>query len=365
MIDRVGEQADNYDAGRVQQSTSDSEHCPSCSDGDERSTPVCLTDGGHPTAQEVIERRTDIDMTDAVEVDHYPKESVLAAYRVGDEHIVVTNEDKTEQAQIKRVQATRAAVLQGERLWTIPSDWTVDAKIRVDGTQSLLCRLPKKGNVIVECPSTKSSTLSRYEVVKVGNLRNNLVDKPDIKQMARIHRKLEEQDETDSELLDALDEFGIRWGDFEYDYRAYFDKWGNRAVNSVLHTGDVTILDSRVLNPWDEEQSFLHLLPNVPKISDHAEEISEILVDAGVVSLYPRFEIDVYNWHDVPIGYHIEALIELGCTPTEAVDYLLIEERRRSRAWAKSPISPWADSRGVTEATVRENIAAAKEQIPR
>lgn len=363
VIDGVVEQTTNDDADTTQQSADESEQCISRYEGRECTSPVCVTDGGQPTAREVLEQCTYVDVDSAEEVEYYPNESVEVAYHGSDEHVIATAVDNTDDIEIERVPATRTAVLKEEKLWTIPSNWYVGAKIREDGTESLLCHIPEGGNVVVECPSSESSTVSRYEVSKLGRVKYDLVDIPKAKRMHQAHDKVEGQANAETGLLQALEELAIRWRDFVWQYQAHFEKRGDKAVKEIINGDDLAVLDSWVLNPWDDEQTFSHLLPDHQCIQSHAEEISEIMVEAGVVSLYPRVEITVSNWRRYPVGYQMKALIELGCTPTEAVDYLLIEQRRKSPEWARSPISPWADTRGVTEATIRNNIAAVEKRL--
>lgn len=52
----------------------------------------------------------------------------------------------------------------------------------------------------------------------------------------------------------------------------------------------------------------------------------------------------------------LTALIKKGCSPAEALDYHMTKERGLSQ-------TEWAEQRGVTDQTVSENIAKAREKL--
>lgn len=76
--------------------------------------------------------------------------------------------------------------------------------------------------------------------------------------------------------------------------------------------------------------------------------------EEDVVSLRPDIQFTVEDRENLPVGYDVHSLIDAGCTPAEAVDYIMCGLR------GEYPLS-WARTRGVTKETVKENITTVED----
>lgn len=94
----------------------------------------------------------------------------------------------------------------------------------------------------------------------------------------------------------------------------------------------------------------LGLLDTDAEISSHQHDDGSVLLSALSDDAERRL-LDTFEADDTLVQ-----LIRHGCTPPEAVDYLLVEER----GWSQTA---WADVRGVGQGSVSENVSKARDKL--
>ena len=94
----------------------------------------------------------------------------------------------------------------------------------------------------------------------------------------------------------------------------------------------------------------LELLENDEEIRQHLHDDGSLMLSGLSANAEERFMTHFESESD------LTRLIRTGCSPSEAVDYLMVEER----GWTQSA---WADVRGIGQGSVSENVAKAKEEL--
>jgi hypothetical protein len=94
----------------------------------------------------------------------------------------------------------------------------------------------------------------------------------------------------------------------------------------------------------------LELMQDSEEIAAHTHDDGAVLLSA----LSDDAESELLETFE-PMG-DIERLIRAGCSPSEAVDYLMVEERGYTQ-------SAWADVRSIGQSSVSGNVAGAKDEL--
>ncbi|WP_128224984.1 hypothetical protein [Halobacteriaceae bacterium SHR40] len=293
-----------------------------------------------------------------VEVQRDAGNRVVSAFRDDDAHLIVIRERETDDVQLKRVPATRTAVVKHEKLWTIPSNWEERIRIRDEPADYLVCHIPESGvDVVVQMPGQNQATDSQFRVEKFGTLEIEIADEPKYNRLHKAIVSLEAQDETPEEVVAALRTLAENWRTFTWKYTSHMRKWGHKAVWRYFTRDDVATVDSWVIDPWEGDRDITHLIWESTGIGGEIRgQLVSRLLEAGVVSPCPEMHLKFEERRDSPVGYEMEALIEAGCAPTAAIDYVMVVLRGGSA-------SAWARSRDVSEERVHEHISAVEETL--
>lgn len=288
-------------------------------------------------------------------VRRYSADGTLYAYRDGGEHVVVSRGREAPHRWTKRVPAERTAVVEGEQLWTIPDNWTKKLTIRTGETSSAIYRIPGSGvDVLVSIPSNTYLIDAWYGVKKVGQMEISFdEDEVDGDAFAEHiegdtwdHPRFEEVLDTvnrefhrfERELVDDINEFAeeMFW-DSVGDHEPVVENYSVRADY------DIYPVDEPLNRVFDFHP-------------DLAKPVTEDLRESGAVPYYPTLEVAVSSRKSLPEGFDATALVEAGCSPSEAVDYQMVE------IVGKTP-SEWADVRGTDESTVSTSVTEATRKL--
>lgn len=306
-----------------------------------------IPDGGRTTEADAIE-------TSNEGIQQYAEGPFVSVVQDGDKHLIVRC-SSDEGVEMKRVPATREAVVQNEKLWTIPSNWDPTVRIRGEPNDTLVYIIPESGvSVVLEMLNEEQVYDERFRVKRFGHFRITIADEPDRSNLGNAFERLQAEDDLPEDLLDALKSVGNNWQKFDHRYRSYMRKWGTKAAGSVVDGETLAVVDSWRINPWREDQEIGHIIWKAARIEDGLRgRVANLLIEEDVVSLCPDIQLTVEDRENLPVGYDVQSLIDAGCTPAEAVDYIMCVLR------GQSPRS-WARTRGVTEETVEENITTVE-----
>lgn len=222
----------------------------------------------------------------------------VSVARDGDEYLIVgSNESEREEdaVSIERVPAIRHAVVQGERLWRIPDNWTQHLHVHYDDAPDrILYWIPDPAvNVVVRTLRQDDSDDIRYEVEHVGSAVPQLDEEPDRDELRGLISTVEEQDDESEAVLVALQRVEDKWHQFVREYRGDIDKRGSEMVWGMFKTEGQGIVESWSINPWETEQDITRFIPGSRDIDNEVlSQVAIRLVDAGVVSPSPAFAVD-------------------------------------------------------------------------
>ena len=317
-----------------------------------------IADGG----LEVRDYRGDLERSDAL-VRSYttPPGERLYAYRTddGDHHIVVSRGNEPSDRWEKRVPAERDRLVPGEQLWTIPDNWELRVRdSRDDHAMGLFYNDEIDTWARISIPTNNWLTDAWYGVKAVGDLEvepdGNLGSSYDVRQYADEFEQQHEGEEV-AEDAEAFRAVADGWDEVEEELRLTLD-WVRdegieqlRAADQPLSTSDWEVeFRNRVFRSGDA-------LERAADLSDYEIPTSE-LVDqlrrADLLPGYYRFELGLDD-SGIDMEYYMQALIEAGCSPPEALDYYMVEIADMTQ-------SEWADERGIAQPSVSGNIKDAK-----
>jgi hypothetical protein len=94
----------------------------------------------------------------------------------------------------------------------------------------------------------------------------------------------------------------------------------------------------------------LDLLETDDEIQEHIHDDGSLLLSGLSADAEDRLMAQFEHESD------LMRLIRGGCSPSEAVDYLIVEER----GWTQSA---WAEVRGIGQQSVSENVAKARDKL--
>lgn len=261
---------------------------------------------------------------------------------------------------MKHVPAERRAVLKQQRLWRIPDNWEHFVRIANDHSpDEILYHIPESGvYVVVVDLEQKDGARSGYRVDTIGKLVIEITDMPDKMALIEVLERIDdgEADDVSAEVRDALRLLLDRWLSFERAYLSYYKKWSDkRAWNEFKADRDVTF-DAWSIDPWEQQQNIGHLIEKVCHSRvEVSTSVNELLMEADVVSPSPTVTITIQETQ-FPMGYRVQALVEAGCSPSQAVDYLAERFENESRG-------SWESARDADDSMVRENVRAARDAL--
>jgi len=311
-----------------------------------------------------VHRRTHETRTERDEQDitQSAGDNTVSVVRDGDEYLVIGSDAEnaeTDSIGIDREPAIRHAVVQGEQLWRIPNNWKQYLRVRNDDApDQILYRIPDPSVcVVVRAPQQDDINDTRYLVEKVGSVETPLVETPDREAHRDLISKIEEQDDASEAVLKQLRNIEDQWVDFDRTYKQYMKKWGDEEVWGLFQTKDERVVESWSFDPWEADQDITEFVPAHHKIdTDVLSRVAARLVNAGVVSPSPAFEVRIKDGEMLPPGYFVQALAESGCSPAEIVDWIMVKTRGHTP-------STWSDVRDEHEPEIKKNVSAADKTL--
>ncbi|EMA70317.1 hypothetical protein C462_10737 [Halorubrum distributum JCM 13916] len=257
------------------------------------------------------------------------------------------------------VPATRTAVVEGEGLWTIPENW----EPVVETDTEIILRIPDtEVDVTLTNPRNCPLADADYTVKAVGKIGVNMVsDATDRDAMDSLLDEIEGDEDRylpgypeKLRSLDAhWDEFAAEFGEMA-EMAGKFELDNERDADRVCQiTGWFNLYE--MLDATDILQNLLGL------DRDAAKSLSDALRDTEVINVNPDYAVTVESFRDsdslsVPNGYRITALTEAGCSPAEAVDYLMCDIHGLTQ-------TEWAAVRGKDQSSVSENVNSARRTL--
>ncbi|MFP9191121.1 hypothetical protein ACLI4Q_05580 [Natrialbaceae archaeon A-CW1-1] len=310
---------------------------------------ILVTDGGE-------EIRTHRNINSQRMVREYAADGSLYAYRDGDEHVVVAKGREPATKWTKRVPAERTAVVTGERLWTIPENWECRLVIsESDSDDYGIYRIPEPDvHVLLYIPTRDPITDGWYSVEAVGDVVVDCADEPISKALSSFLKGLETGDLVEREVLDALRTIERFWDTFERRYRKEVNRY---AMDAFWDEFEGCRIGNWSVDPWAEPVLTSHFLKEFCGVDGRiASETGTLLDESDVIPAYPKVKVSVEDQRGLPEGFHMRALIEAGCSPVEAVDFMMVE------ILAESP-SLWGATRGEDTSTIKKNINNVQQTI--
>jgi len=311
-----------------------------------------------------IKHRSDVDCE---LVREYDADGTLYVYREGDEHVIVSRGRDPSNQWVDRKPATRTAVIPGEQLWSIPSNW--EKRVTISGTGNAryaIYRIPEPEiDVLVTVPRKNRLVDAWYNVKRVGAMTVTYAD--EIK-WGRLKDHLDriESDEdnwdVEDDAIEALQQLYRQRRSFEDTFAECVNMHAYDAVfenhNRMRH-GPLSI-NEWLVEPWGDTFGIERLLQDFLGVdSDLAKRVDRELSNTSqyVIPSYPLVRVDVEDRLDLPNGWDIRALDEAGCSGAEIRDYLIVEH------YGEMTQSEWANRRGATQSAVSKNISSAKRNI--
>lgn len=300
----------------------------------------------------------------------------LWAYRVdgSDEHVAVIDDGERYRKTLKTEPAERTRIVPGEKRWTIPDNWVPAMKISRDMIAYARYIIPETGMwVEVSIPTNDHVGDAWHSVEAVGELEVEPPVKVGYRHDARkvLDNRLEKAETkwglTDNQLQnerDVCDAILNSWSAVEEEH-----KQGCKAVADDPPTGSRDDLFCSLGQDWEyKEKVYLFRVEDAIKrdcdisreewTEDHDTALSEAISELREAEIIPypyRVKINI-DESDVDDSFYLSGLVEAGCTPAVALDYHAVE----IDGWGQDN---WADIRGVSQASVSENISKAKKVI--
>lgn len=325
-----------------------------CPAGDDDDDPKPMTDGGTERIRDSNEvRHSD----DAVRYVNNP-DGTLYAYREDGKHVVVSRGNEPNTRWTKRVSAERTAVAPGEQLWTIPDNW--QKRVTIDGDWDgayAIYKIPEERvHVLVTIPKNCHLVDKWYGVKRVGDVSVTFDDSLATEGIERAIEATEDIDEVPEATREELERLRDRPNSLERRIERNVNEVAEDAFfENVRH--EPTKLSDWTVEPWKDSWDFSDIVGEWARIDGEAlEEFQTILTNRSILPRYPHIRIDVEEGVGLPEDYYLRGLIQAGCTPTQAVDYLMVEIRGRTQ-------SEWAEERGVDQGNVSRGVNGAKRQI--
>lgn len=293
----------------------------------------------------------------------YRADGVLYAYRDGYEHVIVSNGREPATKWTRSVPAERTHVAPSEKLWSIPSNW--EQTYRITGVENRvwhIYRIPETDiEVKVDVPRNNHLVDAWYRVTAVGESVVKYagdLDRDAARQTLEQAADSGEFDDIVIEGLRDLVEKDYRWSAFVRAFEESIEEFGPEA----LHQGrgdEPALVSVDGTDPWGDHYVIDDLVDHVigPVVENDWSVVREIesLLQEDAVPVYPRVRVSMDS-SDVGADYRIRALIQTGCSPTEAIDWYYVKVEGLSQ-------TEWANERGCDQSTVSGNIRQAELEL--
>lgn len=290
-------------------------------------------------------------------------EGSVEAHREGDEHVVVSRGNEPRDRWEKRISAERTAVVEGEKRWTIPSNWEKKLTVKEDMINYGIYHIPETGVDVKVSESTNDHLVDCwYGVRQVGEFNVEYSSKNDkrLDQGALSRRPEEGVSKAAEGVLDTLaNEDSYAWKKFVREYKKSVNMFAQEVYDSSIagRRNEVPRMSGWTFKPggdtW-ELQPIVKEACTIPR--EVTKEVASVLTSVSCCPLYPEFRVGVNTDGRLPEGYHITALIEAGCSTAEAVDYYQTEIVGRGQ-------TEWAKVRNKDQSTISGNVSSAKRNL--
>jgi hypothetical protein len=284
----------------------------------------------------------------------------LYAYRTADgqHHVVVSRGSEPATRWERRIPATVARPVPGQRRWSVPDNWEQRVVSSRGDHSAGLYYVPESDVwARVNIPTNNWLQDAWYVVEAVGELAVNPVgelgDRRDVRQLAD---EMEENEHTYDAA--ALRDVARNWDEVEADLTMACD-WVRGEGFDQLQSGDEAVHADRSWQiEFNRERVFRpgEAISRAVDLSQHDIPdgvLLDILRDAGLLPSHYRFELSL-DETAVDMEYHVRGLVAAGASAAEALDYHMVENIGLTQ-------TAWADERGVTQSTVSGNVSAAKQ----
>lgn len=292
----------------------------------------------------------------------------LYAYRVDEDgalvgkdeakyHVVISRGDEPATRWKKIESATVEHPVEGLQRWTIPDNWDRWGTATQDTIAYGLFHVPESDVfATLSIPTNDWLVDAWYGVKKVGSLSvtpvGELGSSLDVRNLAR---QLEEEGrDNDAEAFRAL---GSNWDVVEKELNAAVEWVRDEGLDNLRSHGRPLQVDERWHIEFSRERIFrptesIQQAIDTNEYDIPANIMTDHLNDEGLLPDYYRFALSVDS-EAINITHCIRGLVEAGATATEAVDYCMTE-------LAGDTQQQWANSRGVAQPTVSENVSRAQ-----
>lgn len=313
---------------------------------------LAVSEGGAPSTHQSLETARDSGGV----VREYEGDGKLYAYRDGDEHVVVFEDEggagDAETKRVTRVPAERWAVLHGERLWTIPENWVLRVGLKLSGTASVkIYQIPESGvEVAVSQPESEPIADGWYTVESVGETTVTVSDSVDYPRLEYYMSETAADEVRSANVLEVLDEINESAVDFAARYEGYpEDVFWSRFEGTTIEGSK---LDSSIT--WVDTAAVVAEIVNADQaVSDKA---AEVLHESGSVPRNPSLMVAVKPYRSLPDGYEVRALLETGSIPNRVVEDQLVMDCGDS-------LAAWVATCDLDHEIVTEGVMPAEQNL--
>lgn len=235
------------------------------------------------------------------EVRYFSADGALAAYRDGDEHIIVSNGQEPRDKWTKRVPAERETVEKHEKLWTIPSNWNARAAIDAGGmARYRIYSIPETGvDVLVMIPHKCHLADAYYTVSKIGEMTVTYADSVNPDPLNNIIDDSEELEEVPDIEVNKLKKFKRNCDEFERALESVVNEFAEEAIFGDRFVHEPVGFNGWTTDPWKDTFEIEYIMGDVIDVDvpENRELCSRIIrtlqYDSDVIPSYPKVEIDV------------------------------------------------------------------------
>ncbi|MEZ3117926.1 hypothetical protein RYH80_18575 [Halobaculum sp. MBLA0147] len=295
---------------------------------------------------------------DAVRIYRAAPGEFVCAWREDDQHVVRLMGTEPGQDWTRAYPAQRTHVFPGEKMWTIPDNWEHQLTIRgADSRAWDLYHIPKSGVDVKILKTDNVHPADAWVQVKtVGELKVEWVGSWHWENTKAAVETAREIHGAHSPVVDSIEQLKKLSYRVEQEYDAAVTPHAKEGLFDCLGPG--RMMDGWTFDNWrvgwteSLEEVLLEVLDGT---RETRKAVQEILIKEDVVSVYPEVRPSIIS-EGLPDDYRIRSLIQAGCSPSEAVDYLIA----RSDSPHDVTQAEWADERRVSQPTVSDNIRAAE-----
>jgi len=288
-----------------------------------------------------------------------PSGDRLYAYRDGDEHVIISNGSEPNTRWTDRVPAERDRLAPGEQLWTIPDNWEQRVHVtRETIAYGLYYNADLDIWAKISIPTNNWLVDAWYAVKSVGELdvetAGDLGSQSDVLAAADDFAEAGHKDDAE-----AFREIANNWPEFEREQGMAADWVRSEGLWDSV-SGDVSV---QLDEDWTAE--FQQHIFKATNVLEQATDIDEYDIPAREAveelrrrDLLPnpyRFRVGI-DPSSVDMTYHVRALVEAGCSASEALDYHMVENEGMSQ-------TDWATERSIDQSTVSGNVSDAKREL--